>query len=223
MPFPIIEHETPIFRNLSGVDPVLFENKRTNLRLAVEKIQNVVIQPGETFSFWHLVGSPTSRKGYREGMVISAGKASKGVGGGLCQLSNALFWLVLHSDMTVTERHRHSFDLFPDDARFIPFGTGATVVFNFKDLRFKNETNASYQFNFSLSDSHLRAQLLGSSQPPHHVRIIEREHKFTDTKEGLFRSNAIFKQILHNGQTIKESLLFQNYCKCQYSLAEAKI
>ena len=223
LPFLTVEHSTPIYRNLNGVDQRLFENKKTNLKLAITNLQNIIINPGEVFSFWNLVDSPSQDRGYKEGLVISAGKPKEGIGGGLCQLSNAIFWLILHSDLSVIERHRHSFDLFPDDSRLIPFGTGATVVYNFKDLRFQNNTDAVFQLSFSLSETDLNAKLLSSEKLPHEVRIIERQHQFHQTEQGLFRSNAVFKQILDRGNPIREILLFQNHCKCRYSFAEVKV
>ena len=67
-------------------------NKVINLRIAVPRLNGVVIEPGDTFSFWKLVGKPTRAKGYVDGMVLSYGRCVPGVGGGLCQLSNLIYW-----------------------------------------------------------------------------------------------------------------------------------
>lgn len=75
----------------------LQRNKLVNLRLASAQINGLVVQPGETFSFWKLVGEPSAKRGYLDGLVISAGKLGRGVGGGLCQLANLIHWLVLNS------------------------------------------------------------------------------------------------------------------------------
>ena len=56
-----------------------------------------MIRPGETFSFNKLVGNCTRGAGFVEGMRLSNGQASPGVGGGICQLANLLHWMVLHS------------------------------------------------------------------------------------------------------------------------------
>ncbi len=47
-------------------------NKVKNLQIALEKINGIVIQPGEIFSFWELVGKPTAQKGYLEGYEVEA-------------------------------------------------------------------------------------------------------------------------------------------------------
>ena len=63
------------------------ENKVTNLKLAVKRLDGLILYPGETFSYWKRIGKPTARKGYKEGMVLFLGQIGGDIGGGLCQLS----------------------------------------------------------------------------------------------------------------------------------------
>ena len=72
------------------------------------------------------------------GMVLHNGGFKPGVGGGLCQLSNLIYWMTLHTPLTVVERWRHSYDVFPDAERTQPFGSGATVAYNHIDLQIRN-------------------------------------------------------------------------------------
>ena len=62
LPYLIYQHNSLIRRKLGQVDPVLQENKAVNLRLAAPKVSGVLIRPGETFSFWTLVGPCTKKK-----------------------------------------------------------------------------------------------------------------------------------------------------------------
>lgn len=218
LPITLIEHRLPLIRKLAGVDPVLFENKKTNLRLALERMNGVILRPGRIFSFWYLIGAPTTSKGYREGLALACGQPSRSVGGGLCQLANALFWMALHSDLKVAERHHHSVDLFPDDARRIPFGTGATVVHNFKDLRFRNPTKASFQFVFRLTDDELIGSLRCSETPERRYQVVERDHRFIERPDGLYRKNAVVRQRWKNDVQEGETVLFENDSKCRYTL-----
>ena len=94
-------HATPLMRQLRGEDLELQRNKITNLRLAVDRLDGIVLAPGETFSYWKLIGKPSRRKGYLEGMVLFLGQIGSDVGGGLCQLSNLIFWMTLHTQLTV--------------------------------------------------------------------------------------------------------------------------
>ena len=98
-------HSSILIRQLHGVDLQLQKNKVTNLRLACERINGTVLRPGEVFSFWHAIGRPTAKTGYKEGLVIGRNKLGAGVGGGLCQMGNMIHLLVLHSPLTVTELH----------------------------------------------------------------------------------------------------------------------
>ena len=92
-----------------------------NLSLAAPLVNGILIRPGETFSFWCLVGRTSARRGFREGLTISSGETSKGIGGGMCQFTNLIHWMVLHSELTITEWHHHDgVDLFPDFGRVIP-------------------------------------------------------------------------------------------------------
>ena len=61
-------------------------------------------------------------------MLLKNGTVQYGCGGGLCQLSNLIFWMTLHTPLEVKERHRHGYDVFPDSNRTQPFGSGAIVI-----------------------------------------------------------------------------------------------
>ena len=86
LPFIQISHATPLRRQLPGDQMVWQENKIINLKIAVERLNGIILHPGETFSYWKLIGKPTYRKGYREGMVLFLGQIGGDIGGGLCQL-----------------------------------------------------------------------------------------------------------------------------------------
>ena len=101
LPVMVYRHNSLIRRRLGNVNMQLQENKAANLALAVTHIDGLLIYPGETFSVWKMVGRTTKRKGYKEGLTITKGQPSQGIGGGLCQLSNLIHWMVLHSDRSI--------------------------------------------------------------------------------------------------------------------------
>lgn len=147
------------------MDMWLQHNKVRNLHIASRKVNGIIVMPGETFSFWRLVGNPTRRKGYVEGMVLFYGKVGTGVGGGLCQLSNLIYWMTLHTPLTVAERYRHSYDVFPVSGREQPFGTGATVAYNYLDLQIENRTRHPYQLVIDVTDTHLVGEWRSTAPP----------------------------------------------------------
>ena len=118
LPCLVYAHKSLIRRRLGEVDMRLQENKAVNLGLAAPHVDGILIRPGETFSFWALVGNCTARRGYLDGLTLSKGRAFAGVGGGLCQFTNLLHWMALHSPLEIAEHHHHdAYDLFPDFGR----------------------------------------------------------------------------------------------------------
>ncbi len=214
----VFGHKSIILRPLKNVDMYLQENKRTNLELAVCKINNVIIKPGETFSFWKLVGRPTKRKGYKEGLILNQGQISKDIGGGLCQLGNLLFWMFAHTPLTISERHRHSFDVFPDINRCIPFGAGATLSYNYIDLQIKNTTENIFCVKLWLDEQNLNGEIIAQKPVLSAFRVEEREHKFSQQKWGGYsRHNRIYRiETISNGDELEE-MLVENHALVMYT------
>ncbi len=213
----VFQHKSLILRPLKDVDMYLQENKRTNLSIAIAHIDKILIKPNETFSIWKLVGRPTKSKGYLEGLVLKQGKIAKDTGGGLCQLGNLLFWIFAHSPLTVTERHRHSFDVFPDTNRKVPFGSGATLSYNYIDLKVKNNTENTFQLNLWLDDTHLNGKLLSKDKVTAIYKVEERNHLMKQQSWGGYsRHNQIF-QIEKQGEKTYERLLFENHAIMMYN------
>lgn len=191
----VFQHDSLLLRPLKGVDMYLQYNKVTNLRLAAERLNNLVVQPGETFSFWRLVGKPTARRGFLEGLVLENGRVAKGIGGGLCQMGNLIYWMALHSPLTVTERWRHSYDVFPDVGRTAPFGSGATLAWNYIDLQLKNNTDEPFQLCIWLTETHLHGAIRSARAPEFHYEIEERNHVIRHEPQGSYsRHNQLIPQ-----------------------------
>lgn len=200
LPYIVAAHNTPLFRQLRQVDRRLQENKTVNLKLAAEKINGLVLRPGETFSFWRLVGKPTRAKGFLDGLVLTNGTFTAGVGGGLCQLSNLIYWMTLNSSLTVTERWRHTHDVFPDADRTQPFGSGATVVYNYVDLQIRNDTAYEYQLMVRVGDSDLEGQWLSEQPAAYQYEVYESEHYITqEWWGGYLRHNVIRRRVFKLG------------------------
>ena len=130
----LIKHKSFLLRPLKDVEMYLQHNKVTNLKIAIGHLDKVVIKPGQTFSIWRLVGRPTKSKGYLDGMALHNGKISKDTGGGLCQLGNLLYWMALHTPLTIKERWRHGYDVFPDINRTVPFATKIRFLYNITSI-----------------------------------------------------------------------------------------
>jgi len=194
----VFQHQSMLLRPLKDVDMVLQHNKITNLRVSIARINQVVIRPGETFSIWRLVGRPSESRGYLEGLTLHNGQISRGIGGGLCQLGNLLYWIFLHSPLTITERWRHGYDVFPDVNRTIPFGCGATLSYNYIDLQVRNDTAITYQINLWLDDQYLHGEMTCDTPPQTRYEIVETDHRFAlQWWGGYTRHNRIWKKCIN--------------------------
>ena len=105
-----------------------------NLRLALRRMDGVEVPADAVFGFWAQVGRATRRRGYVAGRELREGCLVPSVGGGLCQLSNALYDAALQAGFEVVERHAHT--------RVVPGaaaerGRDATVFWSYVDLRFR--------------------------------------------------------------------------------------
>ena len=219
-------HATPLYRHLRGEEMALQENKVVNLRLAAARLDGLVLAPGETFSYWRLIGKPSRRKGYKEGMVLFLGRIGSDVGGGLCQLSNLIFWMTLHTPLTVVERYRHSHDVFPDAGRTQPFGSGATCAYPHRDLMIRNDTDQPFQLCLRVGETHLEGQWRALRPPACRYEIVERDHRMDQASwGGYIRHNALYRRAWDlSGRLLEERFLFSNDAIMMYSplLAEAE-
>ena len=220
LPVCLKEHQSPLLRKLGNVDMELQRNKVANLSIAVERIDGLLVRPGERFSFWRTVGMPSSLRGFKEGLVLVGRETGAEVGGGLCQLSNLLYWMFLHSPLTVVERHRHGFDPFPDEGRVLPFGSGATVFYNYLDLQVSNDTEFTFQLRLWLTLDHLKGQLRCSGQPPYSYHLEEREHAFYGKGGKTFRRNQIWRRVVDRttGRLVNVHMVTVNDCEVCYSV-----
>lgn len=217
-PFQVFQHKSLILRPLKNVDMYLQENKRTNLQIAIKHLNGILIKPGETFSIWRLVGRPTKNKGYLEGLVLKNGKIDTGIGGGLCQLGNLLFWIFAHSPLTIVERYRHGFDVFPDVKRKVPFGAGATLAYNYIDLQVKNNTHNTFLIELWLDNTYLNGKLTSKEKVNENYTIEERNHLIkTEFWGGNTRHNQIFQIITKENGQKEEKLLVENHAIMMYN------
>jgi hypothetical protein len=128
--------ETPLWSDEALAERALQMGKVQNLRLAARALDGLSIRAGATFSFWRQVGPPSPWRGFVSGRMLQQGCMVPVVGGGLCQLSNALYEAALQAGCEIVERHAHS-RIVPGSAAAV--GRDATVAWNYVDLRFRSD------------------------------------------------------------------------------------
>ncbi|WP_456274952.1 VanW family protein [Bacillus sp. AK031] len=218
LPSTAFKHQSLLLRKLKDVDMWYQYNKITNLKIAVKELEGIIIQPGETFSYWKLLGNTTKGKGYVDAMILHYGSFKPGIGGGLCQLSNLIYWMALHTPLTVTERHRHSYDVFPDSNRTQPFGSGATCAYNYLDLQIKNNTDQPYQLHVYLDKTHLRGEWRTVHAPLQSYEVYEKDHLITfEHWGGYIRHNRLHRKVFNvQGNEIDDQYITENHALMMY-------
>ncbi|MBR1740105.1 MAG: VanW family protein [Ruminococcus sp.] len=224
--YTVYKHNSLIRRRLGNVDMQLQENKAVNLSLAAPKINKLLIRPGETFSFWYLVGSLSEKDGYKEGLTIFSDRPSSGIGGGMCQMTNLIHWMVLHSDMEITEHHHHDqIDLFPDFHRTIPFGTGTSIMYNYLDYRFRNTTDITYQLVIYTTDEYLCGELRADKRQKYKYHI-EAENVYFSRENGIvYRNGEVYRDKVdrRTGEHIEKKLIRKNHARVCYDTSGLEI
>ena len=159
--------ESPVLTEFEGAlwpqdesDDALVIGKIHNLRLAVKRMHGIEIPAGETFSFWKQLGRASARRGFVRGRELREGCVIPAIGGGLCQLSNAIYDASVRAGFDVVERHRHSRVL---PGSLAEFDRDATVFWNYLDLRLR--APFAWRLEIDLDDERLRVRLRADSAP----------------------------------------------------------
>lgn len=153
------ESKTPLWTEKDPGEQFLQAGKIQNLRMAIQSLNGLQIPANEVFSFWKHVGKTTRRKGFVNGRELREGCIIPNIGGGLCQLSNALYDAALKANFEIIERHAHTQVVAGSLAEK---GRDATVFWNYVDLRFKSPT--AFHLHAELDADNLTVQFYSEKQ-----------------------------------------------------------
>ena len=212
-------HCKVLIRKLLNVDMELQKGKAQNLKMSGQKLDGIIIKPGQEFSFWNLVGRPTYKKGYADGLYINHGKLGKGVGGGICAMGNLIHWLILHTPLEVTEMHHHSDALFPDEKRRVPFGTGVSLCYKSLDYRFKNNTDGIIQLRVWQDDTMIYGEIRSDKPLNKKYKIIEEDSHYAKDEDGTYFRNSKVYRITYdkaNKNVLSKELILDNHSRVMY-------
>ncbi len=142
------------------------DSQRNNAVLATKKLNNIVLQPGQTFSFLKTVGPWTADMGYEKAPVSYDGELVRSWGGGVCQTSTTLYNAALLAGLEIVERHRHHWP-----ARYAPLGRDAAVAYYDIDLRFKNNLSRPVRIVGNVQGDNLVFRIMTEYQPECRVQV----------------------------------------------------
>ena len=161
--------------------------RKNNVRLAGEKC-NVILLPGEEFSYNQTVGKRTKENGFGEAGAYLNGETVQEVGGGVCQASSTLYNAVVLANLEVTERTNHTYI-----SSYVPIGRDATVSWGGPDFKFKNNRDYPIKIEASYAGGKLTCKIIGTDVDGSYV-------KFTSERTGDVAYNTKYE----NDATIPE-------------------
>ncbi len=147
------------------------EKERTeNVRLAAEFINDVILMPGQEFSYNNIVGERSTERGFKTAKVYQQGQIVDGLGGGICQVSSTLYNAVVMADLEVVERKNHSLTV-----SYVKLGRDATVAYGSTDFRFKNSRQYPVKISSKISGGTLTIDIYGYNTNKTRLVDIETE------------------------------------------------
>ena len=138
-----------------------------NVALAAKSTSDVLLMPGESFSYNKHTGSRTTSNGYKNAPVIVQGVVQEGVGGGVCQVSSTLYNAVLYAGLEIESIKNHSIP-----SSYVPKGRDATVSDGAIDFIFKNNLKYPVYIKNSVYGNTLTCTIYGSKEEKQKIEIL---------------------------------------------------
>lgn len=221
LPVLLFESRIPMINESTGFELKYQENKVFNLKLAAKTIDGLLIKPGETFSFWQAARYADRETPYREGLAEINGRLTTEYGGGLCMLSNLLFWVLLHTPLTIVERHGHREKDFPEPESDAPHGADATVAEGWLDLKMKNETDMSFQLQIAFQQGEIIGRVLASREEGLRYEVSNGELRYIRADGEIYElAQLLRKQTDLTGNVFSREEIYWNRCRIGYPLPE---
>ena len=143
-------------------------NRSYNVALACKNINELILMPGDVFSYNDSVGPRTTARGFRIAHVYVGNRVEDGVGGGICQVSSTLYNTVVLSDLEIVTRTNHSLPV-----SYVPMGRDATVSYGSIDFQFKNNTKMPVKISAYASGGTCSVSIYGTKENPERSISIE--------------------------------------------------
>lgn len=146
-------------------------SRSSNIRLAAERLNGIVLMPGEVLSYNETVGKRTASQGFKPAGVYANGRHEVDYGGGICQVSTTLFNAALLANLKIVRRQNHSMPV-----PYVPVGRDATVDYGSIDLKIQNPFDHPIAFASEVKGGTVTFWVLGQKDPETSVSIVVDGH-----------------------------------------------
>ena len=222
LPFTVFTCKSNMYNKNTGFDMVYQHNKVHNLRLGADALEKLLIRPGEVFSYSRAVRYADKKIPYKDGLALRDGRLVTDYGGGMCQLSDLLFTLFLHSPLTIVERHGHKIKDFPDPDPAAPKGTDATVFEGWLDLKVKNNTEHTFQLTFDFEGEYIIGTLLSNMRDRMTYKVFNGRVEYLREEDGLYETAEVFRGSYVGSDCAAKEHLYDNRCRIGYEINEGE-
>lgn len=154
----ISTYSTKYNKNIAG--------RSSNVSLAATKINGIILNPGEVFSYNDSVGPRTAAAGFSSATVYTSSGQEEGLGGGICQVSSTLYNTALYADMKIVERRNHSYTV-----SYVKGGLDATVSYGAIDFKFKNNKSNPIKITADAANGVLTVSIMGKKENSNIVEL----------------------------------------------------
>lgn len=182
--------------------------RTTNLRLAMNKLNGVVVASGETFSYNKTLGKRTAEAGYREAGGYAGGRVVQTLAGGICQISSTLYDAVVYANLDIVERHNHMFL-----AGYVGAGKDATVVYGSLDFKFKNTRKYPIMIKTSIGNGVAKIDIYGiKEEVEYDVDIVSSILSYTPFKVIYEEDSSLAEgqqRVVQNGMNGCKSITYK--------------
>ncbi|WP_414697112.1 VanW family protein [Peptacetobacter sp. AB845] len=182
-----------------------------NVEKSAKITSDILLMPGEVFSYNAHTGKTNSKNGYQEAPIIINGKLEKSAGGGVCQTSSTIFNTALLSGMDIVSVTNHSASL-----TYVPLGRDATVNDSGLDFKFKNTFDHPVYIKNTVNNKRLTCTIYGNSSDKKNIDInVENTAKKDEEGAIEFKTYRIYKDS-SGKQTKKEYISGGVYRKIKH-------
>lgn len=151
-----------------------------NVQNGASKINGSVVYPGDTFSVYEAVSPFDAENGYELAGSYENGTTVETYGGGICQVSTTLYNAVIRAELDIEERFNHSMIV-----SYVDPSADAAIAGTYKDLKFKNNTDAPIYIEGYTQDMVIYFNVYGQETRPADREVIFESETLSTSDPGV--------------------------------------
>ncbi len=218
--YEVCKTKTLMINENSGYNIIYQKNKVHNLKIISKTMNKILIYPNETFSFCYLLKNTKKYGKLKEGLISVNNKIITKKGGGLCHLSNLLYYSFLLTPLTIVERHGHKVKSLPNPDQNSLEGVDATINSGWLDLKVRNDTKNIYQIIIDFDQDYMYVKILCNKDLNFYSTIINDNFEYIKKNDKIYESVSVIKltKDKKTDRIVKKQKLYDEVVLINYEL-----